>query len=43
MGLVTDPGSGVKRILRPVKEATGMDVDFQEMDTEFIVTIPRKN
>ncbi len=43
MGLVTDLGSGVMRIIRLVKEHVGKDVELKETETEFILTIPRRN
>jgi ATP-dependent DNA helicase RecG len=42
MGLVTDLGSGVRRIIRAVKEASGGDVGLEETETEFVVTLPRQ-
>ncbi|HDH43830.1 MAG TPA: hypothetical protein ENG66_00245 [Thermococcus sp.] len=42
MGLVTDVGSGVARLIRMVKEATGKEVKLKEEGGEFIVRIPRK-
>lgn len=42
MGLVTDLGSGVMRIIRIVKEHVGKDVELKETETEFILTIPRR-
>ncbi len=42
MGLVTDLGSGVMRIIRLVKEHVGKDVELKETETEFIVVIPRR-
>ncbi|RLG55822.1 MAG: transcriptional regulator [Candidatus Hydrothermarchaeota archaeon] len=43
MGLVTDLGSGVMRIIRLVKEHVGKDVELKEIETEFILTIPRSS
>ena len=43
MGLVTDLGSGVMRIIRLVKEHVGKDVELEETETEFILTIPRRD
>jgi len=43
MGLVTDLGSGVMRIIRLVKEHVGKDVELKETETEFILTIPRRD
>ncbi len=42
MGLVTDVGSGVVRLIKTVKEATGKDVELKEETGEFVVIIPRK-
>jgi len=42
MGLVTDLGSGVMRIIRLVKERVRKDVELEETETEFILTIPRR-
>ena len=42
IGLVTDLGSGVMRIIRLVKEHIGKDVELEETETEFILTIPRR-
>lgn len=42
IGLVTDLGSGVMRIIRLVKEHVGKDVELKETETEFILTIPRR-
>lgn len=42
MGLVTDLGSGVMRIIRLVKEHIGREVELKETETEFILIIPRR-
>ncbi|MBI4651313.1 hypothetical protein HY745_08540, partial [Candidatus Desantisbacteria bacterium] len=42
MKMVTDMGSGVKRIIKTVKESLGKDVSFELTSSEFILTIPRK-
>jgi len=42
MGLVTDVGSGVARLIRTVKEAMGKEVELKEENGEFVVIIPRK-
>ncbi len=42
MGLVTDVGSGVARLIRKVKEVTNKEVELKEQEGEFIVEIPRK-
>lgn len=41
-GLVTRAGTGVRRIVRLVKEATGQDVDINVRDFEVLLAIPRK-
>lgn len=41
MGLVTDIGSGIKRIIESVKKTVGKDVKLEVIDGEFILTIPR--
>ncbi len=41
-GLVTRAGSGVPRIVRLVREATGKDVTIQLRDFEVLLSIPRK-
>jgi ATP-dependent DNA helicase RecG len=43
MGLVTDLGSGVRRIITLVKQHVQKEVQLEETDTEFVLTIPRKN
>jgi ATP-dependent DNA helicase RecG len=42
IGLVTDLGSGVMRIIKLVKEHVGKDVELKETETEFVLTIPRR-
>ena len=42
MGLVTDTGSGVRRVIQLIKDSAGKDVLLKETEGEFIVTIPRK-
>lgn len=42
MGLVTDVGSGIKRIIESVKKTVGKDVKLEVTDSEFILTIPRR-
>ncbi|MHA1280494.1 MAG: ATP-binding protein, partial [Promethearchaeota archaeon] len=42
MGLVTDLGSGVRRMIRVVKEHLNKDVILQEIENEFVVTLPRR-
>lgn len=41
MGMVTDLGSGVRRIITLVRAHSRKEVLLQETDTEFILTIPR--
>jgi ATP-dependent DNA helicase RecG len=41
MGMVTDLGSGVRRIINLVRSNSSKEVLFQETETEFILTIPR--
>jgi ATP-dependent DNA helicase RecG len=41
-GLVTRAGTGVRRIVRLVKEATGKDIDIAIREFEVLLTIPRK-
>ncbi|MHB8280305.1 MAG: ATP-binding protein, partial [Candidatus Humimicrobiaceae bacterium] len=43
MGKVTDLRSGVRRIIKLIQEYIKKDVDFKEIDSEFILIIPRKN
>jgi ATP-dependent DNA helicase RecG len=43
MGMVTDLGSGVRRIIYLVKNHLNKEVDFLEMENEFILTIPRRS
>jgi len=42
MGLVTDVGSGIKRIIESVKKTVGKKVKLEVIDSEFILTIPKK-
>jgi len=42
MGLVTDIGSGVFRIIESVRKMMQKEVLFDLTDTEFILTIPRR-
>jgi hypothetical protein len=42
MQLVTDVGSGIKRIIESVKKTVGHDVNLEVIDSEFILTIPKK-
>ncbi|RMI00511.1 MAG: transcriptional regulator [Calditrichaeota bacterium] len=41
MGLVTDLGSGVRRMIQAVQRHIGMDVELYETDAEFVVSLPR--
>ncbi len=43
MGMVTDLGSGVRRIIYLIQKHVGKDVDMQETDSEFLLSLPRKN
>jgi ATP-dependent DNA helicase RecG len=40
-GLVTDAGTGVRRIVRLVKEATGQDIRIEISEAEVVFTLPR--
>lgn len=40
IGMVTDTGSGVFRMIKTMKEAVNRDIGLQLTETEFIVTIP---
>jgi len=42
MGLVTDLGSGVRRIIMLVKEHLQKDVLLQETENEFVAALPRR-
>jgi predicted HTH transcriptional regulator len=42
-GLVTRAGTGVRRIIRLVKETTGKDVGIQARDFEVLMTLPRRD
>jgi len=42
MGLVTDLGSGVRRVIQLVKENSSKEVSFKETGEEFTVIIPRR-
>jgi ATP-dependent DNA helicase RecG len=41
-GLVTRAGSGIRRIIRLVKQVTGRDIGIDLRDFEVLLTIPRK-
>lgn len=42
MGMVTDLGSGVRRMIKLVQEHLQKEVSLQEMENEFIVSLPRR-
>lgn len=42
VGLVTRAGTGIRRIIRLVREATGREVEIAVKEFELLVTIPRK-
>ncbi|MEX1349376.1 MAG: RNA-binding domain-containing protein [Desulfobacterales bacterium] len=42
-GLVTRAGSGIRRIIRLIKRATGSDIGIDIRDFEVLLTIPRQN
>jgi ATP-dependent DNA helicase RecG len=42
MKMVTDLGSGVRRIIKLVKEKLNKDVEFENTENEFVIKIPRK-
>lgn len=42
-GLVTRAGTGVRRIIRLVREATGKDIEITIREFETLLTIPRKD
>jgi len=42
MKMVTDLGSGVRRIIKLVKEHLNEDVGFENTENEFVIKIPRK-
>jgi ATP-dependent DNA helicase RecG len=41
-GLVTRAGTGIRRIIRLVREATGEDVGIKVSESEVVLTLPRK-
>ncbi|HLP44963.1 MAG TPA: RNA-binding domain-containing protein [Candidatus Kapabacteria bacterium] len=41
MGMVTDLGSGVRRIIALIKEHSAKEISLQETENEFILTLPR--
>lgn len=42
VGLVTDAGSGIPRIMRLVRQATGRELTFRLEGNEFVLTLPRR-
>ncbi|MBI4645030.1 MAG: putative DNA binding domain-containing protein [Bacteroidia bacterium] len=42
MRMVTNMGSGIKRIVRTIKEYTGQEIQLAVTESEFVLTIPRK-
>lgn len=42
-GLVTRAGTGIRRIIRVVREATGKEVDLSVKDYELLLTLPRRS
>ena len=42
VGLVTDAGSGIPRIVRLTRQATGQEPVFREEGNEFVLALPRK-
>jgi predicted HTH transcriptional regulator len=42
MGLVTDIGSGIKRIIESVKKTLNKEVKLKETEGEFILILPRR-
>ncbi|MBW2002223.1 MAG: hypothetical protein JRI30_06895, partial [Deltaproteobacteria bacterium] len=40
-GLVTRAGSGIRRMIRLIKKATGNDIGIELRDFEVLFTIPR--
>jgi len=43
MQMVTDLGSSVRRIIRLVKQYMNKDVEFENIDNEFVAIIPIEN
>lgn len=41
MKMVTDPGSGVRRIMKVIKEAMNKEPDFNATESEFVLSLPR--
>ena len=42
VGLVTDAGSGIPRIIRLTRQATGQEPAFRQEGNEFVLVLPRK-
>ena len=42
VGLVTDAGSGIPRIIRLTQQAVGQAPTFRQEGNEFVLTLPRK-
>jgi len=42
MGLVTDLGAGVRRMIQLVRDRSNQEVTLEELENEFIVVFPRK-
>ena len=42
MGLVTDLGAGVRRMIQLVRDHSNQEVNLEELENEFIVSLPRK-
>ncbi len=42
VGLVTDAGSGIPRIIRLTRQATGQEPTFRQEGNEFVLALPRK-
>jgi len=42
VGLVTDAGTGIPRIIRLVQQATGRAPEFRLEGNEFVVSLPRQ-
>lgn len=42
MKMVTDMGSGVRRIMRSIKETMNKEPDLQATESEFIISLPRE-
>lgn len=42
LGFVTGIGSGVLRLMQEVRDATGHEPELQALETEFVLTLPRR-